>query len=77
MMGEQLVEYAVLGVVLFACAAFMVTKVRRKIGAFGSGGCGGGCGCADAEIKSRMAAGSPCRPVAIETPQDVGDRPLN
>lgn len=61
-MVEQLVEYGVLGAVLLACVAYMVTKVRRKIGAFGSTGCGGGCCCGDPQTKTGMAAGSSCGP---------------
>jgi hypothetical protein len=77
MTGEQLFEYGVLGVTLFACIAYMVVKARRKIGAFGSTACGGSCGCGDADMEAKMAAGAPCRPVVIESPRDEGDRPLN
>lgn len=59
-MGEQIVEYGILGVVLIACIAYMFGKARRKLRGFGAAGCGGGCGCGRADVADVTPAGPAC-----------------
>ncbi len=51
-MEDQLVEYIVLGLVLFSCLVFISRATWRKFGPNAGLGCGGGCGCSDAADNS-------------------------